>query len=269
MANELEHLRWNDPYWSSVWPKREALTDGATEELLRRLELRAGERVVDVGSGAGAATMKAAARVEPGGSVTGVDLSVPLVEYATARARDAAVANVAFTVADVQVDPIPGAPYGVAMSQFGVMFFDEPARAFANLAAHLEPGSRLGFSCWRAMAENPWFVGHALVGLLPPPPEPPPGKSRTGPFALAERERVEQLLTGAGFAAISLAALDAIARVPAEAVLDDHQLVFMGVAEDDLVTAREAAYRNLEPFAAGDGWYEVPLAYWVVTAVRP
>jgi hypothetical protein len=57
--------------------------------------------------------------------------------------------------------------------------------------------------------------------------------------------------------------------VPVDALIDDHQLVFMGVPEENLDAARDAAYRNLERFECGEGSYEVPLAYWVVSAVRP
>lgn len=269
MANEAERQRWNDPQWSAAWPKREALTDRVTDTLLDRLGLQPGDRVLDVGSGAGAATMKAAARVAPGGSVLGADISAPLVEYASERARHEGVDNVRFETVDVQTDQVSGGPFRVGMSQFGVLFFDEPARAFANIGSHLEHGGRLGFSCWRTMGENPWCFRHAVAGLLPAPPAPPPGKAAAGPFALADWEYTGELLSDAGFTDIACEAVSSDARVSKEALVDDEQLARSGVSPDLFDDARRAVDENLAPFHDGNGTYTVPLAYWIVTAVRP
>ena len=99
--------------------------------------------------------------------------------------------NVSFCVADVRQDTVAGAPFDVVMSQFGVMFFDEPETAFANIHSLLAPGGRIVFSCWQPIERNPWFPGVALAGLVPPPPAPEPGKSPTGPFALGDHERTQ------------------------------------------------------------------------------
>lgn len=269
--NDAERARWNDPHWSSVWPKREALTDVVTDTLLDRLALRPGDRVLDVGSGAGSATMKAAARVAPGGSVVGADISGPLVDFASERARAAGVENVRFVAADVQTDAIGDGPFTVGMSQFGVLFFDEPVMAFANVGAHLDVGSRFGFSCWRPMAENPWWIGHALAGMVPAPPAPAPGKAATGPFSLADWERTGELVADAGFVDVACEAVDQTASVSRDAVFDDFQLRFLGVAPEQMEDARRAVDENLDAFADADGGgsYTVPLAYWIVTAVRP
>ena len=66
-ANEHERRRWNDEGWVAVWPKRERLTDAITPYLLDALALRPGERVLDVGSGGGKATIAAARAVGPDG----------------------------------------------------------------------------------------------------------------------------------------------------------------------------------------------------------
>src|SRR5205085_9246590 len=139
-------------------------------------------------------TIAAARAVAPAGSATGADISVALTELAAQRAADAGVGNVSFCVADVQEDTVAGAPFDVVMSQFGVMFYDEPETAFANIHSFLAPGGRIAFSCWQPMDENPWFPGVALAGLVPAPPAPGPGKSPTGPFALGDHERTQGIL---------------------------------------------------------------------------
>jgi SAM-dependent methyltransferase len=265
-ANETERRRWNDGYWASVWPKREALTSAVTDILLQRLGVRERERVLDVGSGGGVATFAAGQRVGPGGAAVGAAISAPLVALARRRAADRQTTNVSFCVADVQRDTIADPPFDVALSQFGVMFFDEPVTAFANIRRHLVPGGRLGFACWQAIEKNPWFVGPALVAYLPPPPPPAPGKSPTGPFSLSDPDRVATILADAGWDTVDRTAHELVASVDVDAIVDDGQLTFLGVPEHFLGDARRAVDEHLQRLRDGDGRIQAPLSVQIFTA---
>ena len=65
----------------------------------------------------------------------GVDISDALVRLARTRADEAGAGNVVFVVADAQTDELPGGPFDVATSKFGVMFFADPVGAFTNIRA--------------------------------------------------------------------------------------------------------------------------------------
>jgi SAM-dependent methyltransferase len=265
-VNEGERRRWNDEAWIEAWPKRELLTGAVTSFVVAAAGLEAGERVLDIGSGGGRLAIEAARAVGPAGGVVGADISLPLTELARRRAREAAVANVEFRLLDVQIEAVEGGPFDVALSQFGVMFFDEPVVAFANIHAQLRPGGRLCFACWQANELNPWFYASALAGLIPAPPEPAAGKSATGPFTLADVAHVTELLGAAGFADIRDSRHRLEVEVPDDAVVDDAQLVFMGVGEADLPAARAAVAEHMRRFALGDGRSRLPLAFQVFTA---
>jgi SAM-dependent methyltransferase len=265
-VNEAERKRWNDEYWTSVWPKREALTSVITPYLLDAAEIRAGQRVLDIGSGAGVASLAAAALVGDGGEVVGADISTPLVAYASRRAVDSASANVRFVVRDVQQEAIEGAPFDAAISQFGVMFFDEPATAFSNIRAQMVSGGTVTFACWQAMQLNQWFVGPALAQFVAPPPPPAPGKSATGPFAFADADLVQTILAKAGWADISHSVHQSTTIVDQDAVIDDGQLSFLGVAEEAFAAAREAVDAHLAPLRRADGRLEAPLAFQIFRA---
>jgi hypothetical protein len=152
------------------------------------------------------------------------------------------------------------------MSQFGVMFFDEPVVAFGNLRGQLAVGARLAFVCWQAPARNPWFVGPALAPFVGPPPAPAPGKSQTGPFSLADRARTADVLHAAGWSRIEWADYERTVTVQRDAIVDDPQLTFLGVKDDQLEAARAAVDEYLAPLAREDGQYDAPLAFRVVTA---
>jgi SAM-dependent methyltransferase len=267
--NAFERRRWNDAYWSSTWPEREQLTSAATPAMLEHLGAAAGERILDVGSGAGAAAIAVARAVAPSGEVVGADVSEPLLAFARRRADDEGVANVRFVSADVQLDRIEGAPFTAAMSQFGVMFFEDPVTAFGNVRAHLCAGARLVFVCWQSARQNPWFAGHALRDLLPAPAPPAPGHHATGPFAFGELGEAERLLDAAGWEEVEVAAIASSAVVTRAAIADDGQAAFMGVDADRLDEARDALDAHLAPFERPDGRLEVPIAFFVVTARTP
>ena len=266
--NEAERQRWNDDYWTSSWPRRVALTSSATPVLLDAVDLKAGEVVLDVGSGTGETTLEAAARVGVAGRAVGADISEALVDYARRAAAKRAAANTWFVVADAQHETVPGKPFDAAISQFGVMFFEDPVAAFSNLRAHVADRGRLGFACWRTPAENPWFVGHALAGFLVPPPAPLPGRHATGPFAFSDPDDVASILAAAGWGGVERQAVDRTVVLERTALTDDGQAAHLGVATEALADAARAVDEYYAPFTLGDGRVEVPIAYQVFTAAN-
>jgi SAM-dependent methyltransferase len=269
--NAAERARWNNDAWTKAWAKREVLTDSVTPVLLEALALRPGERVLDVGCGGGQATIAAAREVQPDGSAVGADISVSLLTLARERAEGAAEGSTeggwaTFELADLQIDQIGGGGFDVVMSQFGVMFFDEPVVAFANIARHVRSDGRLGFACWQALDRNPWFVGPVLAPFVAAPAPPGPGKSPTGPFALGDPDRVRQILHDAGFRDTRIDVHAHEVDVPDSTAVDDGQLAFMGVRPDAMDEARHAVASQMERFAVEGGMHRFPLAFQIVTA---
>jgi SAM-dependent methyltransferase len=258
---------WNDERWLTVWPKRERLTDAITPFLLDGMALQPGERVLDVGSGGGKTTLAAARAVGAGGFVVGADVSEPMTELALQRTRHAGVDNVAFQIVDMQSgERIEGGPFDVAMSQFGVMFFDEPIVAFANLRAQLKPNGRLRFACWQSNAKNPWFFAPILAEFVSPSVPPAPGKSPTGPFALADPAWTASILEGAGFSAVRRTTFEIEVDAPQDALVDDVQLGVMGIPNEHLEKARDAVETHVARFKQPSGQSRFPLAFAIVDA---
>jgi SAM-dependent methyltransferase len=264
--NQLERERWNNALYRELWPKRERLTTSVTPTLVQAVAARPGERIVDIGCGLGPTTRAFAALVGNDGLVVGADISAPMIELA--RERSSGVDNVEFVLADAQTDRFEAGPFDAAVSQFGVMFFADPVGAFANVRSQLRPSGRLAFACWRGEDENPWFPSAALAGVAPPPPPPPPGTSPTGPFALADPQRVHDILSGAGFAGVTITPHDLVAEVPEESLIDDAQLALSRVPPERMDEGRAAKERHLARFRVRTGVARVPLAFQIVTA-RP
>jgi SAM-dependent methyltransferase len=268
-TNEAERRRWNDEMWAAMWPRRERLTDEVTAFLLDAMALAPGERVLDVGCGGGRTSLAAARAVGPEGAVVGADLSTPLTGLANHRAAEAGADNVTFHVVDMQTDTVPGGPLDAVLSQFGVMFFDEPVTAFANIRAHLRPGGRIAFACWQSVEKNPWFFAPAIAELLPAPPTPAPGKSPTGPFVFGDADRTAGILSSAGFQEVRRTAHEIMVETAPDAVVEDAQLTFMGVPDDKLALAQTAVTEYMRQFVLSPTLSRFPLAFQVFQAANP
>ena len=129
----------------------------------------------------------------------GIDLSHPMLGLARARAQADGVANLALEIADGQSHAFEPGAVDLLQSRFGVMFFENPMAAFANLLTALRPGGRLGFVCWGGLADNPWFYipRTAAIRHLGEPEAMPP--RAPGPMAFADAGYVTEILSGAGF----------------------------------------------------------------------
>jgi SAM-dependent methyltransferase len=168
----------------------------------------------------------------------------------------------------MQTDPVGGGPFDAALSQFGVMFFDEPVTAFLNIRAHLRPGGRVVFACWQGIEKNPWFPGSAIAALLPPPPVPLPGKSLAGPFAFADPAHTEAVLRAAGFVDVHRTAHELSIEAPHDAVVDDVQFELMDIPADEREAAKAVVGEHMRQFAVGAELSRFPLAFQLFDATR-
>jgi SAM-dependent methyltransferase len=266
VANEAELRRWNDPGRVAWWTEREKLTEAVSPVLMRVIGAGAGQRVCDVGCGGGSLTIELAGAVAPTGEVVGLDISAPLLELARSRVDASGRTNVRFVEADVQNSGLEEGPFDLIVSQFGVMFFDEPLVAFRAIRRRLTGKGRFVFSCWQDCERNPWHVRTALRTLLPPPVTPGPGKSPVGPFVLGDDEYVRDLLTDAGFGMIEGTAHQMVVREAARVVADPAEFPSMGLPDDRRQEALNLVERHLARFAVGPDQYEYPLAFRVYDA---
>ncbi|MEE4453072.1 class I SAM-dependent methyltransferase [Novosphingobium resinovorum] len=266
--------------WVAHQVRLDAMLAPFGDAALDAADPRPGERVLDVGCGAGASSVDLAARVGGEGRVLGLDISQALVERA--RIVAAGVPGTEFAVADAAEAALPEAAYDLLFSRFGLMFFADPVAALANLGKALRPGGRLVFVCWRAAGLNDWVrlpMG-AIAGIVPP--SPPPDPEAPGPFSFGERARVERILAAAGFDRIAMTPLDH--AIPfgqgasrEEAVEDAVAMAFdVGPLSRALAHASpqvrgRAAEAVHAAFAARPGEHSVMIdgAAWIVTARRP
>lgn len=173
------------------------------ELLLDTAQLQPGERVLDVGCGTGVTTRQAAGVVSPTGSVTGLDVAAEMLD--AARQRDSPGSAIEWVQADATSWDGPSGGYDVVLSRFGVMFFDDPPRAFANLARMTRPGGRLVVAVWNLRTHSPLFevpLAAAVRALRQRGVQPRVPRVDEGPFSLGDEARAVQLLAAAGWAGV-------------------------------------------------------------------
>lgn len=276
MRNDDQIEYWNGDggeRWAANADRLDSLLTPFLDAILGRLMPEKGERLIDIGCGAGALTLRAAERVGAGGDALGLDVSGPLIEIARGRAELKDV-PARFELADASAYS-PERPADAAMSRFGVMFFDEPAEAFTSIRAGLRPGGRLVFACWQALAVNDWArlpLEVTLPFLAEPPEMPPPGAP--GPFAFEDGGRVEDILGEAGWSDVEIApwtgTLDLPGRTPeagADFMLRLGPAARLVEGQDlDVAAVRGALETALAEKAGPDGQVALPAAAWIVSA---
>jgi SAM-dependent methyltransferase len=213
----------------------------------------AGHRVLDIGCGTGSTTVAVARRLVAGGSSVGVDISEPMIAAARVRAeRERAPAT--FVLADAQTYAFEPASFDTIISRFGVMFFDDSVRAFANMRQAATEGAALRAIVWRSAEENPFMTvaERAAAPLLPNLPVRKPDEP--GQFAFGDPHRVRSILEQSRWSDIDIRPLDVECALPEKDLVPYlTRLGPVGVAlkaADEPTRARviDAARAAFEPF---------------------
>ncbi|MBY8825333.1 class I SAM-dependent methyltransferase [Sphingomonas colocasiae] len=166
--------------------------------------------LLDIGCGTGALTLAAARGTR---RCTGIDISEPMLARARERAREQGIAA-DFIRADAETHRFEPGSHARIISRFGVMFFDDPVRAFANLRGACMAGARMRFAAWRAPAANPFMTTaeRAAAPLLPALPKRDP--DGPGQFAFADPYKVQAILSQSGWSSIGIAPIDIPCTLP-------------------------------------------------------
>lgn len=155
-------------------------------------------RVVDIAAGPGTLSVPAAQYAE---RVEAIDFSAPMIEQLQLAARAAGVENVTARVGDGQALPFSADEFDAGFSIFGLMFFPDRPRGFAELFRVLRPGGVAVVSSWASLDRSTWMqmswraLGSADPDIRPPAPNPE---------GLENPEVFEREMRAAGFERVSV-----------------------------------------------------------------
>lgn len=155
LQRRIQRYGWDRaaPHYETGW--QEQLWP-AQESLLSEVEPQPGEIVLDISCGTGLVTIPVAEIVQPGGTVTGVDLSEGMIEEARSRAADKRIQNVTFKHMDAEVLNLPDNAFDLVICSLGLMYFPSPDKALEEMHRVLKLGGRAAALVWGARKECGW-----------------------------------------------------------------------------------------------------------------
>jgi SAM-dependent methyltransferase len=274
-ANEDQIRFWNDKAghdWTDLQERMDTNLSGIHDAVMAFAAPAPGMAILDVGCGTGLTSMALARIAGSKGRVTGLDVSKPMLGLARRRAEQAGL-KITFVEGDAAVQPFTP-DHDLIFSRFGVMFFDDPVAAFANMKTALKPGGRLAFVCWRTPPENPWASAPLAAARPFLPDLPPPDPLAPGPFAFADPERVKDILDRCGFRDVTVRKYDGVmtmgrdmASVAAQTLRIGPLSRALGEADESTkASIVEAVRAALEKFRGPSGEVAPPTACWLVGA---
>jgi ubiquinone/menaquinone biosynthesis C-methylase UbiE len=266
-----DYRRTSHEIWGAMAPGWERRRDyiwetgrAVGEWMVRELDPKPGDTVLELGAGPGDTGFPAAALLGERGRLISTDFSPDMMELARRRGAELGHRNVDYRVMDAERIDLDSDSVDGVLCRFGYMLMANPAAALAETRRVLRPGGRLALAVWGAPERNPWAAigGRLLVerGHMPPPEPGAPGV-----FSMGSEGRTRALLEDAGFDDVRT---EEIAVRFAFSDVDDYvsfaidtagpfAMVIRGLPESEIDSLKAQLGEAFVPFTA-DGRYELP-----------
>jgi len=183
---ERQALQWQVGVWNRISQlylrEVDARFAPVVENIMRRGDLKAGQRVLDLGTGTGSVAMRAAALVGPAGRVTGVDISPEMLALTRQRLVESGHPNVDLREGRAEQLPANDGTFDALVASLSLMYVIDRAAAAREMRRVLRPGGRFVAAVWAAAERCDIVLFQQTAGKFAPPP-PVPG---VGPGALAD-----------------------------------------------------------------------------------
>ena len=206
--NDKQGQYWNEAPGQSWVNNDTAMNErlqNISDILFEGIDVNGCKNGLDIGCGAGSTTRRLATLMSNQATVTGLDISEKLLTLA--RSQPDSIRNF-FLQADAQSYTFEPEGFDLAISRFGVMFFENPLKAFQNIKSAIQKGRELRFVCWAPLTANDFFlsplntvVDITGVSFAEPGNEP-------GPLAFSDRTYLSSILKAAKFSSINIDVLE-------------------------------------------------------------
>ena len=221
--------------------------------------------ILETAAGTGVLTRELVDRTTA--TITATDLNGPMLEEAAKRCDSD---RVTWQVADAMETGLPDAAFDVVACQFGVMFFPDKPRGYAEARRVLRPGGTFAFNAWDRIEANPaWRVTSDVLNEAVP--EEPLPFLRRAPYSYFDSDAIRDDLRAGGFEDITVERLTGISRsTPEETARAICQATPLRMAIEahtslDVADATAIATRALRD-EYGDGAFEAPISWLQVSA---
>ena len=252
-----------------------AWMEPATEAMLAMAGIDTGSRVLDLASGAGSQTLRAARQVGPHGQVVASDIADTMLHHVRENARAAGLTNVT-TIATAAEDlGVTADRFDAVICRLGLMLFAEPASALLAVRCALRPGGKLAAVVFTTPPANP-FMAEPMRILLRHSGKTPPAPGQPGIFSLGAPGVLEGMLIATGFAPVEQRIVTVPLGMPsaaqALAMMQDAFGAYRAVIGDQPSAIQEAAWaevgRTLRGFESPSG-FVAPAEVLVAAGTNP
>jgi SAM-dependent methyltransferase len=252
--------------WIARQQQLRELSAPVSHWMIDAVDLQPGQRVLELAAGLGDTGFLAAELVAPAGGVITSDQADAMLDGARRRAGELGLTNVEFQVLNAEWIDLPVASVDAVLCRWGYMLMADPSVALAETRRVLKPDGHVALAVWDAVERNPWALA-PNAELIERGLAKPPAPGTPGPFALADKQGLRELLESAGFQEVWVERLAFSQRAGSfeefwETTLDLSRAFHDAVLarpQQEIADIRASLARRLAPYTAEDGSLEIPM----------